>query len=216
MTSLAAVPALRSLAPDALDALVRRTREVHFSAGTVLRAPSKSPRFVIFLLAGTVVATYDTPSGVPVWPARWSGPAIVDKAAQLGGEVPVTGLMTLTAASARLLPSAGFLNLLEGEPSVRTHVLAQLARDAMTDRRRLVHAATLPALTHLAVWLNEQNPDHGVAWRGSQEQLACLLGRSRVTVNRALARLTRVGAVKLTAHGVVVADRARLSTFAQE
>jgi CRP/FNR family cyclic AMP-dependent transcriptional regulator len=216
MSSLAAVPALRSLVPDALDVLLQRSREVHFPAGTMLRAAGESPQCVTFLLSGTVVATHSTPSGIPVWPARWAGPAVVDKAALLGGEVPVTGLMALTAASTRLLPTAEFLDLLEREPPVRKHVLAQLARDAMTDQRRLIQVATLPALTHLAVWLGEQNPDHPVAWRGSQEQLGSLLGRSRVTVNRALAQLIRAGAVKLTAHGLVVADRDRLSTFAQE
>ncbi len=170
----------------------------------------------MFLLSGTVVATHSTSTGVQVWPARWNGPAVVDKAALLGEDVPATGLMALTGVGVRLLPRAGFLELLEQEPPVRKHVLAQLARDVMTDRRRLVQAATLPALAHLAVWLTEQNPDHPVAWRGSQEQLAHLLGLSRITVNRALARLTGAGAVQLTARGIVITDRARLGAFAQE
>jgi len=53
-----------------------------------------------------------------------------------------------------------------------------------------------------------------VAWRGSQEQPARLLGLSRVTVNRALARLARAGAVELTARGVVISDQRRLDACA--
>jgi CRP/FNR family cyclic AMP-dependent transcriptional regulator len=47
----------------------------------------------------------------------------------------------------------------------------------------------------------------------SQEHLARLLGLSRVTVNRALARLSRAGAVRRTSHGIVIADRVRLESF---
>jgi CRP/FNR family transcriptional regulator, cyclic AMP receptor protein len=215
MSSLAAVPALRLLTPTALTILADRTREARFAAGAVLRPAGEVPRSVMFLLSGTVVATHSGSAGGEVWPERWAGPAIVDKAAALGGHPPATGLMALTMISVRLLPAAAFLDLMDEEQSVRKHVLAQLARDAMTARLRLAQTATLPAVARIAVWLNEQNRDRPVAWRGSQEQLARVLGLSRVTVNRALARLTQAGAVELTVRGIVIADRARLDTFAE-
>jgi CRP-like cAMP-binding protein len=213
MSTLASIPALRALAPTALEALAGRTRTARFAAGTVLRPVDEVARFVMFLLSGTVVATHGGSAGVEVWPERWAGPAIVDKAAVLDGSPPSTGLMAMTTVSVRLLPRAGFLRLLEEERSVREHVLAQLARDAMTGRRRLAQAVTLPAVALVAVWLSEQNRDQRVAWRGSQEQLARVLGLSRVTVNRALARLTQAGAVELSARGIVIADRVRLDAF---
>nr|WP_230417251.1 helix-turn-helix domain-containing protein [Micromonospora tarapacensis] len=74
----------------------------------------------------------------------------------------------------------------------------------------LAQAVTLPAVAQVAAWLNAQDPSDRVAWRGSQEQLARMLGLSRVTVNRALARLTGVGAVRLTGQGIVVTDRRQL------
>lgn len=169
----------------------------------------------MFLMSGTVVATHSRPAGVEVWPEQWTGPVIVDKAAALGGHPPATGLMALTNIFVRLLPPAAFLDLLEEERSVRKHVLAQLARDAMAARRRLAQFATLPAVAQIAGWLSEQNRDQPVAWRGSQEQLARVLGLSRVTVNRALARLTHAGAVKQATHGIIIVDRARLDTFVE-
>jgi CRP-like cAMP-binding protein len=216
MSSLAAIPALRMLAPTALKTLAGRTRTECFAAGAVLRPVGEVPHSVMFLLSGTVVATHTLAAGVEVWPAQWTGPAIVDKAAALAGHPPATGLMALTKVSLQLLPLAAFLDLLEEEHAVRRHVLAQLARDAVTARRRFAQIAALPALAQIAIWLTEQDPDRLVAWRGSQEQLARVLGVSRVTVNRALARLTQAGAVQLTAHGIVIADRARLATFARD
>jgi CRP-like cAMP-binding protein len=204
------------LTPAAMKALTERTRNAHIAAGTVLRPAGEVPQSVMFLLSGTVVATHSTSAGVEIWPARWRGPAIVDKAAVLDGTPPATGLKTLTDVSARLLPSAVFVRLLEEEQSVRKHVLAQLARDAMSGRRRLVQVATLPAVARIATWLSEQNPDQPIAWRGSQDQLARVLGLSRVTVNRALARLSQAGAVELTPYGILIADRTRLNTFAAD
>jgi CRP-like cAMP-binding protein len=211
MSSLASVPALRALTPEALEALAGRTRAARFAAGTVLRPAGEVARSVVFLLSGTVVATHLRSTGSEVWPEQWVGPAIVDKPAVLDGGPPVTGLTALTTISVRLLDRAGFLNLLEQEQSVRAHVLARLARDAMGSRRRFVQAVTLPAVAKVALWLSEQ-PGR-VAWPGSQDQLAHLLGLSRVTTNRALARLVRAGAVDLTGRGIVIADRTRLAAF---
>jgi CRP/FNR family cyclic AMP-dependent transcriptional regulator len=179
----------------------------------VLRPAGEVARSVVFLLSGTVVATHLRPTGVEVWPEQWVGPAIVDKPAVLDGAPSATGLTALTTISVRLLDRAGFMSLLEQQQSVREHVLAQLARDAMAGRRRLVQAVTLPAVARVAVWLTEQTGDQRVAWRGSQEQLAHVLGLSRVTMNRALAQLARAGAVELTVRGIVIADRAQLAPF---
>ncbi|RKN48295.1 Crp/Fnr family transcriptional regulator [Micromonospora endolithica] len=214
MSSLASVPALRVLPTTALEALASQTRLVRFPAGAVLRPAGAVARSVVFLLSGTVVATHVRSTGAEMWPERWTAPAIVDKPAVLDGRPPSTGLLAMTTVSARLLPRAAFLRLLEEEQAVRGHVLGQLARDAMTARRRLAQVATMPAVARVARWLHEQNREQRVAWRGSQEQLARVLGLSRVTVNRALARLAQAGAVTLTDRGIVVADRARLDAIA--
>ncbi len=213
MSSLAAIPALRALTPEAVEALAGRTRAARFAAGTVLRPAGEVARSVVFLLSGTIVATHVGSTGVEVWPEQWTGPAVVDKPAVLAGGAPATGLTALTAVAVRLLDRPGFLELLEREPSVRAHVLAHLARDAMAGRQRLVQAATLPAVARVAARLILQAGDQRVGWRGSQEELAHLLGVSRVTVNRALARLARAGAIELTASGIVIADRSRLNAF---
>jgi CRP/FNR family transcriptional regulator, cyclic AMP receptor protein len=216
MTSLRSIPALRTLGPAELAEWAGRSRPVRYPAGAVLRAAGERPRHVVLLLSGTVAAGHDGAGGVDTLPHRWAGPTIVDKAAVLSAEPPATGLTAMTAVSTRLLPCADFLRLMGEQPPVRDHVLAHLARDVLIGRRRLAQAATLPAVARVAVWLREQDPDRRVAWAGSQEQLARTLGLSRVTVNRALARLSRSGAVRLTAGGIVVADRTRLDAEIEE
>ena len=73
---------------------------------------------------------------------------------------------------------------------------------------------TLPAVAQVAAWLHAQEPAGRIVWRGSQEELARVLGLSRVTVNRALGRLTEAGVVAVTRHGVVAQNRERLAGFA--
>jgi CRP-like cAMP-binding protein len=205
MTSLATIPAFRSLPTDALDALRAASRPVSYPPGAAVRRDGA----VLLLLSGVVVGAHVDASGAEVWPARWEAPAIVDKPAALA---PAVGaLIAATACRGRRLPADAFLRLLDDQPAVRRHVLARLAADAADLRRRLAEATTVPALGRVAGWLLATGAKPGeVAWRGSQEDLARLLGLSRVTVNRALQRLAGSAAVALTPRGVVLLDPASL------
>ncbi|MFG1674950.1 Crp/Fnr family transcriptional regulator [Micromonospora sp. NPDC049282] len=198
-----------------LDELAGRTRAARLAAGTVLRPAGGVARDAVFLLSGTLVATHTSLGGVEAWPDRWVGPAIADKPATLAGGPSPTGLAALTAVAVRLLPRTGFLRLLDDQPTVRRHALAQVAREAVAVRSRLARAVTLPAVAQVAAWLSEQDRDPRFAWRGSQEQLARVLGLSRVTVNRALAHLSRAGAITVTARGVLIVDHKRLALLAE-
>jgi CRP/FNR family cyclic AMP-dependent transcriptional regulator len=210
MTSLATIPAFAALSPEALDALTAASQPVSYPPDAVIPRDGA----VLLLLSGVVVSAHVDASGAEVWPARWTAPAIVDKPAALA---PAAGtLVAATACRGRRLPADAFLRLLEDEPAVRHHVLARLATEAADLRRRLADAATVPALGRVAQWLLDTGAGPGeVAWRGSQEGLARLLGLSRVTVNRALGRLADAGAVAVTPRGVVLLDPARLASLTQ-
>ncbi|HEX5995344.1 MAG TPA: Crp/Fnr family transcriptional regulator [Jiangellales bacterium] len=211
MTSLGAIPALRALAPAALADVARASRPVRFGPGAVIRPAAEPAHGVLLLHSGTVTLVHTAPSGQEVWPQQWSGPAIADKSAVLSSDSPSDGLLAATTVTARFLPRTRFVDLLDEHPSVRHHVLARLARDMDATRLRLAQSATLPAVAQVAAWLGARDT---MAWRGTQEHLARLLGLSRVTVNRALARLATVGAIRLSDHGIVVVDHARLESVA--
>jgi CRP/FNR family transcriptional regulator, cyclic AMP receptor protein len=216
MASLDSVPALESLPQGTLDAVTRDSRAVRLRPGTVIRPAGERAHSVVLLLSGTVAASHTASSGSEVWLDRWEGPSIADKAVVLDGRTPSTRLVAVTIVTGRLLPRARFLRLLEEEPTVRERVLARLAREVIDTRQRLAEAATLPAVARVAAWLGAQDPARPVAWRASQEQLARVLGLSRVTINRALARLAKAGAVELTSQGVAVVDRQRLATASRQ
>lgn len=199
-----------------LDAIAVDARPVRYPADTVIRPPGRRATGVVLLLSGTVVASYPTRAGAELWTDRCTGPRIVDKPAVLDAEMPSYGLLALTAVTGRLLPATAFKDLLDDHAGVRAHVLAQLARDLTTTRDRLVEAAALPATVRVAAWLHAQEPTHGPVWRGPQQHLAHFLGLSRVTVNRAIARLTQHGAIESTPHGIVITDRRRLADLAHK
>jgi CRP/FNR family cyclic AMP-dependent transcriptional regulator len=214
LAALGSIPALRTLTPTALADLSHDSRPARYHPGTVIRPAGQQARSVVLLLAGTVVAAYTGSAGTQVWPARWDGPAVVDKPSILGGGIPLTALVATTVCAVRLLPPARFLQLLDEEPSVRRHVLGHLARDALAGRDQLALSATRPAVAQVAAWLLA----HGAiapatAWRGSQEELARTLGLSRVTVNRALRRLTQAGAVRRGPRGLSIVDFDSLGSF---
>jgi CRP/FNR family cyclic AMP-dependent transcriptional regulator len=210
MTSLGTIPAFAALSPEALDALMAASRPVSYPPGAMIPRDGA----VLLLLSGVVAGAHANASGTEVWPARWVAPAIVDKPAALA---PAAGtLVAATACRGRRLPAESFRRLLDDEPAVRHHVLARLAADAADLRQRLADAATLPALGRVAGWLLATGAGPGeVAWRGSQEGLARLLGLSRVTVNRTLRRLVHASAVAVTPRGVVLLDPARLASLSQ-
>ncbi|MEV2242434.1 Crp/Fnr family transcriptional regulator [Micromonospora sp. NPDC049891] len=214
MTSLAAIPALSALPPTALNSVFRDSRGARYGAGTLIRPAGQPARAVVLLLTGTVVAAYTGPSGAQVWPARWEGPAIVDKPSILGGGVPTTDLVATTACLVRLLPPARFLRLLDEEQSVRQRVLGRLSQDVLAGRHRMALSATQPAVSQLAAWVKARGgAAQATVWRGSQEELGRALGLSRVTVNRALRRLVQAGALHLTPRGIMIVDHRLLDTF---
>jgi CRP-like cAMP-binding protein len=210
------MPALRTVSQPVLDAIAVAARPVRYPADAVIRPAGRRATGVVLLLSGTVVARYPTPAGAELWTDRCTGPRIVDKLAVLGEEIPSYGLLALTAVTGHLLPTATFKALLDNHATVRAHVLAQLARDLTATRDRLVEAVALPATVRVAAWLHAQEPTSGPVWRGPQEHLARFLGLSRVTVNRAIAQLSRRGAIRATPHGIVVIDRRRLADLAHE
>lgn len=104
-------------------------------------------------------------------------------------------------------PRTRFEELVDDVPAVRRHVLRLLAEHARHQQERFADAATLPVEARPATWLLTQAAASGQARAelpGTQQDLADLLGTTRVTVNRLLARLRRDGLVEVTRRSVAV------------
>ncbi|MER7455714.1 Crp/Fnr family transcriptional regulator [Micromonospora sp. NPDC126480] len=215
MTGLADIPALRGLAPAVLEQLDRACPTVRHRSGAVLRPVGAPARFAVLLVAGAVVARHTGPSGAELWSARWEAPAIVDKPTLLSGGPATADLVTPRGCTVRLLPRDTFLALLDQHEPVRQHVLGHLARDVLVNRERLAATTTRPAVARVAATLlDTANRAGDPTWRGSQEELARAAGLTRVTVNRALHRLSRAGVVRVSARCVTVVDAENLARYA--
>lgn len=177
------------------------------SAGQVLRNAGDPASHLLLLLHGRVAATTTTAAGRVIRFGDWTAPCALDKIAVIDGGGHTATLTTLAPCVVRGLPRDRFLALVDDVSAVRTHVLRTLAGYARRQQERLTATATLPTDARLSAWLLDQAaaaPGRRVPLPGSQQALADLLGVTRVTINRALARLQRDGLIELQRRTIVV------------
>ncbi|GAA2796013.1 Crp/Fnr family transcriptional regulator [Nonomuraea dietziae] len=205
--ALAAVPLLVTLPEDRLRALWRDSLPRRHHAGEVLRGIGDPAEHLLVLLRGRVCATAGTAAGRVVRFGEWAGPCALDKVAVIDGRGHTATLTSITACSVRSLPRARFEELVDDVPSVRRHVLRLLADQARRQQERFADAAMLPVEARLASWLLARAAASSrarVELPQTQQELADLLGTTRVTVNRALSALRRDGLVEVTRRAVAI------------
>lgn len=191
------MPLLAALPDARLQAVWEGSVPRHYRAGDVLRALGDRATHLLLLLDGRVSATATTPAGRAVRFGTWSSPCALDKVAVTDGRGHTATLTAETPCRVRSLPRERFMGLVDDAVSVRRHVLRILADHARSQQERWTNTATLPAEARIAAWLLHQaaaGAGHG-RLPGSQQELADHLGVTRVTVNRALGRLSRDGLI---------------------
>ncbi|PUB30120.1 CRP/FNR family transcriptional regulator [Promicromonospora sp. AC04] len=173
----------------------------------MLRRVGDRAEHLLLVLHGRVSATVTTATGRVVRLGEWTGPCALDKVAVIDGRGHTASLTAITPCSVRSLPRARFEELVDDVPAVRRHVLRLLAGQARHQQERFADAATLPVEARLATWLLEQAEGSSrahIELPGTQQDLADLLGTTRVTINRTLSRMRRDGLVEITGHSVEV------------
>ncbi|MBO8184175.1 Crp/Fnr family transcriptional regulator [Streptomyces spirodelae] len=192
--SLSRVPLLAALSDAALRQAWDDSVPLAVPTGATLRRADDPATHLLLLLRGRMAATATTSAGRVLRFGEWAAPRALDKVAVIDGAGHTATFSALTPCAVRSLPRDCFLTLVEDVPSVRSHVLRVLAGHARRQQQRLMATATLSAEARLSSWLLEEAatvPGHRVTLPGTQQTLADLLGVTRVTVNRALARLRR-------------------------
>ncbi|MBO8193461.1 Crp/Fnr family transcriptional regulator [Streptomyces oryzae] len=207
------MPLLASLPEGTLRQLWHGSVPHTAPAGQQLRAVGDPATHLLLLLRGQVSATTTTGAGRVIRFGEWAAPCALDKVAVIDGAGHTATLTALTPCTVRSLPRDRFLGLVEDVAAVRAHVLRVLAGFARRQQQQLAATATLPAHARLSAWLLEQaaagpgataRPGCRVPLPGSQQDLADLLGVTRVTVNRALARLRRDGLIEVEGRTLTV------------
>ncbi|MDT0318286.1 Crp/Fnr family transcriptional regulator [Streptomyces millisiae] len=195
--ALGAVPLLAGVPDDRLRELWAASVRRSLPAGRTLRHAGAPATHLLLLLRGTVAATGHTAAGRTVRYGESIGPRALDKVAVIDGLGHTATLTAVTPCAVAALPRDRFLALTDDAASVRRHVLRVLAAEARHQQARFTATATLPAEARLAAWLLTEaatRRDSAIPV-GTQQDLADLLGLSRVTVNRALTRLRRDGLI---------------------
>ncbi|GGV71876.1 hypothetical protein GCM10010277_84210 [Streptomyces longisporoflavus] len=188
---LTGIPLLAGLPSARLAEVWAASKVERHARGDAFRREGEPAHDLVLLLSGCVAATSVTAQGAVARHGVWDRPCALDKTAVIDGRGHTATFTAQTRVSVRALPRLVFLSLVEDVAVVRGHVLRVLAAEARRQQERVV-ASLLPAPARLAAWLlRSADPAGVVDLPASQQQLAELLGLTRVTVNRALGTFRR-------------------------
>jgi CRP/FNR family transcriptional regulator, cyclic AMP receptor protein len=187
-----------------------------FPAGKVLCRQGDPAGSVLILLDGQATAVTDHADGTRYRYPLMTAPCVFDKAAVLAGTAYPATWTAATAGHALTLSAAQFRALLAEQRPVREHVLRYLAVEVSQVRAALSTRTLGPAAVRVAGWLlaaSESAKTPLIRLPAGQQGMAEELGLSRVTVNRALQHLLRIGAVRTRPRAIVVLDPAMLASI---
>ena len=214
---LATVPMLAQVTGERLSQLAQAHPVRRFTAGSVLIHQGAPATRLLMMLDGQASAVMDHASGTRSRYPLMTAPCVIDKAAVLAAGTYQATWVATTPGRVLVLSATAFWALLSEEHQVREHVLRYLAVQVGQTRAALAASATGPALTRLARWLltaSGLDARPTIALPAGQQGLAEELGLSRVTVNRALQRLARAGAISLRPRAIIILDRTGLASTA--
>ena len=215
-STLRACPQLRSLAPDALDALARAAVIRRYGAGEAVFRAGAAGDSMFVLLRGAVVSRVTSPAG-----------DVVDLGVAAVGhafgyfEMVDPGPRTEDAIAIRdsvvlVLPAAAALRALRASPETLLALAGDLVRIVRQSNRARAGRSFHPVPRRVAALLLELE-HHGdrVDFGGSQTLLAQRLGIARQTLNAALRSLADRGLIAMHPGGRgATLDRPALTAYA--
>jgi CRP/FNR family transcriptional regulator, cyclic AMP receptor protein len=185
-----------------------------YPPGRVVIGQGERTDHVILITSGQVKVFHTTEDGrEPVLGVRGPGDTVGELAA-LDADVGGRGaaVVAMDAVEAQQISAAQFRDYLATHPSAATALLRMVVgRLRSADRRRVEYGGfeTTSRLAHLLAELAAESATgdtSDVEVHASQHELAAMIGASRESVARALARLRDEGLVASRRRGVVLLD----------
>jgi CRP-like cAMP-binding protein len=205
---------------DLLDLGSRR----RYRTGAALFFEGDRSDFVVVLREGRVKVFCTTAEGRElVLALRGAGDLVGELAAIDGDPEPrAASVVALEPVLAQLIDAETFRDFVAGRPRVALGLLRSLTARLRVADRRQVEFGGYDTSRRLASVLVELAEEYGLASEEgisidvplSQEELAGMIGGSRESVARALARLRSKGLVQTRRRGITICDPARLRRFA--
>jgi CRP/FNR family cyclic AMP-dependent transcriptional regulator len=186
-------------------------------AGEVIRLQDEPADQLLVLLSGSVVASSAAVSGRTLRLGEFHAPCVLDKIAVIDGNGHSATYAAIDRCVLRAIPRRRFVELVDDLPAVRRHVIRVLAEQVRGQQRRLLAVTAPRADSRLASWLLEQaaaRSSLAVALPHRQQDLAEILGVTRVTVSRVLAELGQRGLIRRRGREVEIAAPELLAALA--
>lgn len=195
---LAAVPLFAQLGEDQLRQVASRSTKRAVAAGAVVVTAGERADHLIVVEAGALTAVRETPDGQRLRLGQFEAPCAVDKTAVLDASGHTATWIATTKSQLRLVRRDDLLAMIDDVPAARRHVLLRLATQIRHQQDDLVNRSFGDTTTRVAAWLVRKASQGGsrVVLPGAQEGLGEAIGASRVSVNRALRKLARLGLIR--------------------
>lgn len=208
-----AVPLVATMAARSRDELWAVARVRTTDRRGVIVTQGSATDYALFLLSGEAASRVSMPNGREVAIADWEAPAVIDKVTTLTRSRHEATIVATTDAMWCSVPASRFRAALSANPVAQEHALGVLASAAGKARTSFVEVVTLSSVARLARWLIDNAERSVVNLPRPQERLAHRLGMTRVTLNRSLHELARLGLVEVVeADRIVVLDPIGLRT----
>ncbi len=185
-----------------------------YPSGRVLMGQGERSDHVVLITSGQVKVFYTTEDGrEPVLGVRTVGD-LVGELAAVDRDLEGRGatVVAMGPVEAQQISAAQFLDFLASHPAASLALLRMVVGKLRSADRRRVEYSGFETTSRLAHLLAELASDGGldgstpVEIKSSQQELAAMIGASRESVARALARLRDEGLVESKRRGVVLLD----------
>jgi len=210
---LGEMPLFQPLWPEERMRLAMQMRPKRFAKGEVIFHKDDPATHLFVISSGTVKISIQDETGREVLIAVYrGGDAFGDLA--LFDDGPRSATVTaLTETVAYALSAAEFFAVMEKNPKALRALLARLTRIVRRVTGQVGDFVFLDLESRVAKYLldlSEVSPGGKADVELTQEDLASFVGGTRAAVNRALADLEKLGAIRIGRRHVEIVDRERL------
>ena len=211
---LATVDLFAALDLETLDALMAESRVRTYPKGQILCSEGDPGDELLLLESGYVRVSRFGPDGHEVVVANVEAPTAIGELALIDGKPRAATLIAASEIRIRYFRRRALLALIEREPAVAMALLQAMATMVRATNERLSDVLALDVPGRLAKWLLAHGAESGrLTLDQSQESLALQLGTTRVTVNRSLRRLERLGLIEVQGAEIRLCDIAALQSI---
>ncbi|MFQ1699895.1 Crp/Fnr family transcriptional regulator [Loktanella agnita] len=206
---------LGTLSPDVKTALLRESKIVKVTAGTMVFGPGSVPDSLLFLLEGRlrVQQTSDSGRDIILYRVEAGESCVLTTACLLAHEVYAAEGVAETDVTAVAIPRGAFDRMMASSREFREFVLTAYAR-RITDLFRVIDDVAFGRidmrLADRLLTLSD-DADNVVA---THQQLATELGTAREVISRVLQDFQKRGLIAQSRGSIALQDRAHLARLA--